>query len=221
MQEMGSIPGVKTFKALPYNQERFRVLEINNFQFKDSLSFLNASLNELMSNLVKDKHHEFSIMDQLELYTENESEKKALILQKGIYPYEYATSIKRLRKTLKIPAKKHFYSALTNSNVSDDDYQHSKNVFNTFQCGNMEQYTSLYCMTDVGCLAEVVMKYRKTILQNFQLDPCHYISTPQMAYDAMLLLTKVQIHLMHDIDQVRLFLLVEAARHHVNVCILF
>jgi hypothetical protein len=83
MQEIGSIPDLKIFKALPYNQERFRTLEINSFQLKDSLSFLNASLNELMSNLLKNKQHKFLIMDQLGLYGENEAEKKDLILRKG------------------------------------------------------------------------------------------------------------------------------------------
>ena len=204
IQEIGNIPEVKLFNALPYNQERFRTLEINSFRLKDSLSFLNASLNELMNNLLKNKRHKFPIMDQLGLYGENEVEKKSLILQKGIYPYEFVTSIRKLRRTLKIPAKKHFYSALTNSNVSDADYLHSKKVFKAFKCQNLLDYTELYCTTDVGILAEVVTQFRKTILHNFNLDPCHYISTPQMAYDAMLKLTKVQIQLMHDVDMILL-----------------
>ena len=204
MQEIGNIPGVVKFNALPYNQERFRTLEINSFQLKDSLSFLNASLSELMGNLVKNKQHNFPIMDQLGLYGKKEVEKKKLILQKGIYPYEFVTSIKKLRRTLKIPAKKHFYSALTNSNVSDEDYAHSKRVFKAFRCQNMVDYTELYCTTDVGCLAEVMTQFRKTVLLNFNLDPCHYISTPQMAYDAMLRMTKVQIQLMHDVDMIML-----------------
>jgi hypothetical protein len=66
----------------------------------------------------------------------------------------------------------------------------------------MIDYTELYCTTDVGILAEVVTQFRKTVLHNFNLDPCHYISTPQMSYDAMLRMTKVELQLLHDIDMV-------------------
>ena len=61
---------------------------MNSFHFKDSLSFLNSSLQQLMENLVKDKMHKFNILDQLKLYEKNDLAKKELLLRKGIYPYE-------------------------------------------------------------------------------------------------------------------------------------
>lgn len=202
MQHLGEVEGIKKLGALPYNTEKFRTIEINSFHLKDSLSFLNAPLGELMSNLVKNKNHTFPILDQLGLYEANETVKKEMLLRKGIYPYEYVTSIKKLRKTHKIPAKKHFYSTLTNSNVSDEDYKHAKKVFKTFKCKNMVEYTELYCATDVGILAEVVTEFRVLIRLNFKLDCCHYISTPQLAFDCMLKQTKVEIELLTDADQI-------------------
>lgn len=137
MQNLGKIDGVKNLSALPYNTEKFRCIEMNSFHFLDSLSFLNASLDELMKNLRKNKQHPFSIIDQLEFYTPGETEKKDLLLRKGVFPYEYATSIKKLKKTLQIPKKKYFFSSLTNSNVSEEDYAHSKKVFREFGCTDM------------------------------------------------------------------------------------
>ena len=202
MQHLGGLEGLKTLTALPYNTEKFRTIEINSFQLKDSLSFLNASLNELMNDLLKNKQHRFPVIDQLELYRPNETEKKKLLLRKGVYPYEYVTSIQKLQKTRRIPSKKHFFSSLTNSNISDDDYEHSKKVFAAFGCSNMVCYTELYCAMDVGILAEVVLQFRKLILQEFQLDCCHYISTPQLAFDCMLRQTNVKIELLADVDQI-------------------
>lgn len=202
LQHLGQIEGITKLTALPYNTEKFRTIEINSYRLKDSLSFLNASLNELMSNLLRDKSHTFPIIDQLGLYSKQETEKKQLILRKGIYPYEFVTSIRKLRQTRKIPAKRHFFSSLTNSNVSDEDYAHSKKVFKVFSCKDLVEYTELYCATDVGILAEVVTQFRKLVQHNFDLDCCHYISTPQMAFDCMLRLTKVEIELLHDVDQI-------------------
>ncbi len=202
MQKIGDIKGIKTLTALPYNTEKMRTITMNSYQMKDSLSFLNASLNELMNNLLLKKEYTFPIIDQLGLYRPNEIHKKNLILRKGVYPYEYVTSINKLRNTLKIPAKRHFFSSLTNSDISDKDYEHSKKVFKTFGCKNMISYTELYCAIDVGILASVVSQFRKLVQDNFNLDCCHYISTPQLSFDCMLKMTKVKIDLLNEVDQI-------------------
>ncbi len=147
MQQLGSIEGVKKMNALPYNTERFRCIEMNSFRFLDSLSFLNASLSELMENLKRNKLHTFPIIDQLEIYSAEDVKKKELILRKGVYPYEYVTSIQKLEKTLGIPEKKHFFSSLTNSGISEEDYLHSKKVFQDFHCSNMVSCTHTHTHT--------------------------------------------------------------------------
>ena len=157
-------------KALPYNTEKFRLITMKSFVFLDSLSFLNASLSELAEYLAKNEKHKFEILDQLNLYKEDESVKKKLILRKGIYPYEFVTSIQKLRKTKKIPKKETFYSVLTRSDVKDEDYAHAKKVFRAFGCVDMIDYTKLYCATDVGLLAEVVISFRHLVYTNFGLD---------------------------------------------------
>jgi hypothetical protein len=120
----------------------------------------------------------------------------------GVFPYEYCSSIKKMRKTHEMPAKKHFYSSLTNSNISDDDYAHSQQVWKVYKCKDLVSYCELYCKIDVAGLAEIVTQFRKVVLDNFDLDCCHYISTPQLAYDCMLFKTGVKIELLHDINMV-------------------
>lgn len=168
MEALGKTKNVTKIEALPYNTEKFRTIQINSFVFLDSLSFLNASLNELMCDLVKNKNHKFKILRQQKLYR-TISEKK-LLLRKGVFPYEFVTSIEKLKKTCKIPKKDQFFSKLTNSNISDSDYFHAKKVFKKFKCQDMLDYTELYCKLDVGILAEVVCQFRNIIYEKFQLD---------------------------------------------------
>ena len=170
MRHIGELDEEIELKALPYNTEKFRSITMKSFVFLDSLSFLNASLSELVEDLAKNEKHKFEILDQLNLYKEDESVKKKLILRKGIYPYEFVTSIQKLRKTKKIPKKETFYSVLTRSDVKDEDYAHAKKVFRAFRCADMIDYTELYCATDVGLLAEVVISFRHLVYSNFGLD---------------------------------------------------
>ena len=50
--------------------------------------------------------------------------KFALLLRKGVYPYEYMDSWKRFNETT-LPNKKVFYSKLFLEDVTDEDYLHA------------------------------------------------------------------------------------------------
>ncbi|KAE9523004.1 hypothetical protein AGLY_016635 [Aphis glycines] len=57
----------------------------------------------------------------------------ALATRKGVYPYEYTDSWDKLCVT-SLPDKFQFYSALTETHVSDVDYNHALRVRNHFGC---------------------------------------------------------------------------------------
>jgi hypothetical protein len=48
-------------------------------------------------------------------------------------------------------------------------------------------------------LSDVFENFRATCIQNYELDPANYISAASLAWDAMLLKTKVELELIHDI----------------------
>jgi hypothetical protein len=195
---------IRNVDGLPHNTERFKTININIFKFLDSMAFLSASLNDLVNNLTKNEQHPFNILDQMDLYPDNTSGEnmKKLLLRKGVYPYEFATSINVLKNTKELPEIEKFYSNLTNTTVSEEDYKHGISVFETFKCKNMLEYTELYCATDTALLAEVMLQFREEILQEFGLDCCHYISTPQLAFDCFLYSTKTELELLSDVDKV-------------------
>ena len=45
----------------------------------------------------------------------------ALLLRKGVYPYEYMDSWKRFKEE-SLPDKEYFYSELNNEHITDEDY---------------------------------------------------------------------------------------------------
>ena len=89
-----------------------------------------------------------------------------------------------------LPPKSEFYPRLNEEDISDADYQHALNVWNTFQCQNIRDYNDLYLKSDVLLLADVFESFRKTCLRHYNLDPAHYFTSPGLAWDARLKTTK-------------------------------
>ena len=166
------------------NTEKFRSITIGCFNLMDSMAFIQGSLSELVSNL-KDSDCDFPILQQMDAVIEKPS-LFDMLLRKGVYPYEFATSIKKLEKTKQIPPHKSFYSSLTDSNVSVDDYEYAKKMFRVSNCQNMMDYTLLYLETDTYLLADVFQEFRDKLMAQFKLDPSRYLSLPSYSYDSML-----------------------------------
>ena len=49
-------------------------------------------------------------------------------------------------------------------------------------------------------LTDVFQKFINTCLKYFVLDPCQYFSSPELSWDAMLKMTKIELELISDID---------------------
>ena len=50
-------------------------------------------------------------------------------------------------------------------------------------------------------LTDVFEKFIKTCLKYYELDPCHYFSSPGLSWDAMLKMTSVKLEKISDIDK--------------------
>ncbi|KAK3750211.1 hypothetical protein RRG08_004434 [Elysia crispata] len=124
----------------------------------------------------------------------------ALLMRKGVYPYEYMDSWGRFEET-QLPPKEDFYSKLTGASISDSDYTHVQRVWETFGCQTLGNYTDLYCRTDVLLLADVFENFRKTSQKQYGLDPAHYYTSPGLSWDALLKKTGVELELLTDYDQ--------------------
>ena len=163
----------------------------NHLVFLDSFQFMSSSLDNLIKNLP----------DEAFKYTKQEFKKKQfnLMKQKGIYPYDHMDSFDRFNET-KLPVQQDFYSILNNEHISDEQYKHAQNVWDTFNLKTMGDYHDLYLKSDILLLADVFENFRKTCLQYYKLDPCHYFTSPGLSWDAMLKMTDIKLELMVDID---------------------
>ena len=117
--------------------------------------------------------------------------------RKGVYPYDYVSSIDKIKET-KLPPKEDFYSKLNDEEISEEDFQHAINVWNTFKCQTLRDYHDLYLKSDVLLLADVFENFRKTCLKHYKLDPCHYCTAPGLAWDSCLKETKSDLQLPKD-----------------------
>lgn len=195
---------IKNISILPYNSENFRTLSFNSFEFLDSLSFLQASLSQLSTDL-KETEHNYEILKQTFLVKKNKKfcEKRFhMVLEKSFFPYEYCTSLHLMMKTKELPTRKKFYSNLSEQTISVCDYKFAQSVWSEFQCENLVDYTELYCKIDTVLLAEIFQAFRKRMYNFSELDPAHYISLPSYAYDSMLKITNCVIELPTDINMI-------------------
>ena len=164
-------------------------------RFIDSFKFLQTSLVNLVGNLQLEDFH-----NTKEILKENTH----ILTRKGVYPYDYVSSIEKLSET-QLPPKDQFYSKLNDEDISDEDYQHAINVWSTFRCKTIKDYHDLYLKSDVLLLADVFENFRKTCLKHYNLDPAHYYTSPGLAWDACLKETGQELELLHDYDMLMMF----------------
>ena len=100
-----------------------------------------------------------------------------ILLQKGVYPYEYMDSFDRFQET-ELPPIEKSHSSLTDESISKKDYQHAQKVWKAFSCETMGDYHDLYLKTDVTLLADVFQTFRRTCVKAYKLDPLHYLTAP-------------------------------------------
>ena len=149
------------------------------------------SLDKLVNNLSKDAFNNVK-----RYYAEDKLE---LLTRKGIYPYEYMNSPEKLKET-QLPSKEAFYSRLNDEGISDENYAHAQEVWETFEMKNLEDYHKLYNKVDVLLLSDVFENFREICITNYNLDPAHYYTAPGLAWDAALKVTKVELELLSDMD---------------------
>jgi len=108
-------------KMHPEQHREIPLLFLGNLKFIDSLNFMMSSLDVLVKGSTPED------MKVTEKACED-SEKRKLLLKKGIYPYEYMDSFERFHET-GLSAKEEFFSKLARKGIIDEEYVHAKKVW--------------------------------------------------------------------------------------------
>ena len=214
IKNLGSPNKKETLDCIPNNEEKYITFTKNlivgqytnkkgevkdktfKIVFKDSLKFMSSSLGALINNLPKD-----GFKNLLKYFTLEQAE---LIKQKGFYPYEFMDSIEKFNNT-KLPPREVFYSKLSGRGISEKDYKHALNVWNTFKMKTFKDYQELYNETDVLLLADVFENFWNLCLKIYGLDPVYYFTAPGLAWDACLKMTDINLELLSDPDMLLMF----------------
>ena len=117
-----------------------------------------------------------------------------LVRQKGVYPYDYMDIFNRFSET-QLPPKNGFFNRLNFAHISDSQYKLAQ-----FQCDTLMDYHDVYLKSDVLLLADFFERFRCACLTDYGLDPLHYYTTPGLAWDAALKMSRVNLELITDID---------------------
>ena len=123
------------------------------------------------------------------------------MLQKGVYPYEYMNDWGKFNKT-SLPKEWDFHSRLNIEDIINADYELAKRVCKDFEIKNMGEYHDLYVQSNALLLADVFEGFKNISLKTYGLDPPHFLSAPELAWQAALKKTKVKLGLSADINMV-------------------
>lgn len=179
----------KKFNIIGKNKENYIRVDWDVFIFLDSFSFLNSSLAKLVET-----NNNFPI---LHLYMNKVLPDCKILCQKGIFPYEYITSLEKLGDK-HLPPIHQFYSSITNEHITLDEYTRAQQVWSLAKCKSLKDYMLVYLKSDVLLLADCFENYRNLTYDTFQLDPVHFVSSPHLSWHSMLRYTKVELELMID-----------------------
>ena len=113
-----------------------------------------------------------------------------------VYLYDYMSDFEKSKE--EFSSRERFYSSLTGRKIVDKEHEHVLNFRNKFEVKTMKYYHDLYLKCDVLWLANVFEKFRKNSWKNYGLCPSHYFNAPDLSWDAMLKMTKIELELIPD-----------------------
>ena len=109
----------------------------NHLAFIDSFQFMSSSLEKLANNL-PDEAFRYT----REVFKNHFQLMKQSCNHKEFIRYDYMDSFEKFNET-ELPTKKDFYSVLNDENISDYQYNHSIEVWNTFNLKTSGEYHDL------------------------------------------------------------------------------
>ena len=130
--------------------------------------------------------------------------KFALLLRKGVYPYEYMDSWNKFNEPIPL-VEDHYYSELNKEDIIKEDLKHVKKVCDTFKIKNLGEYHDLYVQSDTALLADVFENFRDKCIEIYGLDPAHFLSAPGLAWQACVKKANVELELLTDPDMLLTF----------------
>ena len=175
--------------CIPTSTEKFISLIVNTkglqLKFIDSYQFLSDSL----SNAIK------TLSDTP--ITKMEMQNDKICKSKGIFPYDFATSLDVLQKTLELPP--------IWDGVSEKEYELAKDIWKEMGCKSLLDYMLVYMKLDVFLLADVFQQFRRKSILHNRLEPLNFFGIPGMSWASALMTLEKPIQLLNDMVMYNFF----------------
>ena len=152
-----------------------------NLRIIDSFKFLTTSLEKLVANLPASA---FTLFDSM-FDSDQSVDSLNLIKEKEIYPYTYMTDHSKFAE-IELPPLENWKNSLDNGKqqITEEELQKVKPVFDSFQCRNLEDYRNLYLKCNTLLLACVFEEFRRLCMNTYGQDCAHHYSASNLAGDA-------------------------------------
>ena len=76
-----------------------------------------------------------------------------------------------------------------------------KKIWKELDKKNMGDYHDHYLRKDVLLLADIFQKFIDTCMKFYGLDPCHYLNSPGLSWDAILKMNEIELEKISDIGK--------------------
>jgi hypothetical protein len=129
---------VKNINAIPNSGETFMTFSIGNLKSTDTFQLMTFSLEKLAGSLKVKAGDPFAKFTNMKSFNEKEM---PLSARKG--PYELIDDHTQLTHK-GLPSKKKILRKVKLDGMSDEDYKHVQNVYNTFKCEDLMAHHWLY-----------------------------------------------------------------------------
>ena len=121
-----------------------------------------------------------------------------LLLQKGVYPYEYMDDWEKFNET-SLPEKKKIIITLTWKILLMPN-RCTEIVCKNFKIKNLGEYHDLHLQSYALLLADAFESFRNMCLEIYELDPGYFFTESGLAWQAVLKNVKVRLVHITDID---------------------
>jgi hypothetical protein len=202
--------------CIPSSMEKYISFSINQLQFIDSLQFTGTSLEALVNGLKQDNNNKQNFQLFYDFTKDFSRNTQDLLLQKGVFPYDWFDNLSKLQNT-SLPSKHDFYSHLTATHITDEDYERANKVWKETSCQTFNDYLKLYLKTDVLLLACCFEAFRKLLFDTYHLDPAHYFTAAGLSWDCMLHYTQAFIQCFHEQQEDMLEVIQQGVRGGISM----
>ena len=160
------------------------------------MNMIKGSLSSLANEHIKNTG-DLTFTKETLAHLSPEAQNLLLSSGKQYLPYEYLTSLDKLQER-SLPPKAEFYSSLTDSHISDEEYAHALKVWELCKCQTLIDYVNLYLDMDVALLADIYLQWRETLLNLFGLDCLYFLTLASYAFEAFLLISDTKLECISD-----------------------